>query len=216
MICSRNLRPGLTTPIAALAVLAAALAVSLAAERSKPQLRASIDDTTNRVTGQTKIEALAAVDNYVRNHPVRGGRLSPRLRVLRDVVERQGISAARRVASLLGIHMLGDRVWVLVRPVPSKALPPRAYLERMGLAVKFVDAESGEAYVLLPVSEVGSLGRNEAVLAMRVPRGMQTHGVISEGVEATAADLWQQFDPPAGLPLNRPARLASVTPCRRQ
>jgi len=186
--------PSLATPVEAVSGQATSRKAAVSGARSK-----------------SKLEARSALDAYLQTHPLRGGPLSARLGAVQRIVDQQGIGAAIHVARKLGMNVVNDQVWVLIRLESSKASPTRARLESAGLTASSVESEFGDAYVLVPLAELDSVARRTGAVEMRAPRGIRVQGeIVSEGVDAVAAPLWQQFDPPAGLPLERPVRVGII------
>ena len=190
--------------IALLLALPAVLLVSV----ESPGLAGRPSRAAERRSVRRVSEIRAAVADALAARPKDAARLPAQLRMLQELAVRGGNDTASRFAGRLGVQLSGDRVRVAIRFAPDREA---AIARRLGeLGAQAVPSSGGsriEAFV--PLSELDRLVSTDGVLRVEASRVL-VPTALSEGVATTGADAWMGFEPPAGLPLDRPARVAIV------
>jgi hypothetical protein len=163
---------------------------------------------SNRRAPRRISQIRAGVARALADHPKEPGAVPAQLRVLQKIAARGGADLAHRFASRLGVRFVGDRVIVTVRA--SVAAEPQvvARLAELGAAARRTIRGAG-LRTLVPLGEIERVAETPGVERLELPRFLRA-SVTSEGVATTGAEVWMAFDPPAGLPLGRPARVAIV------
>ena len=153
-------------------------------------------------------EIRAAVAAALAARPKDAADLPAQLRILQELAAHSGMDVARRVAGRLGVQLDGERVLVSIRVAPEREA---ALVGRLGeLGVQATRASGTRPLrALVPVADLERVAAVEGVERLEAPR-ILVPSTLSEGVAATRAETWMTFEPPAGLPLDRPARVAIV------
>jgi subtilisin family serine protease len=174
---------------------------------------AAVERSSTRRTREAPIRRSTvegAILQHRREHPAKETRLPAQLRVVQTLYETRGAETARRAAERMGVRLVYGQALVLVHP---EAGAGPHLLERFG-ALGYVVMPPGPGVehafqVLIPLGELRRAAETEGVRALSGPPVLAQH-VVSEGVARTQADAWLGFDPPPGLPLGRPAKIAVV------
>ncbi len=139
-------------------------------------------------------------------------RLPASLRVVEQVAVSSGPEAARQVARWLAVPVTNDRVRVFATLLPGRSLATRRRVEALGGRVISVARVGGRMEALVPFDRLRQVALSDGVLRLEVRRRLQSGAVaiLSEGVAATGAPDWASYQPPDGLPLGRPVKVAVV------
>ncbi len=185
-------------------VLALAMILTLAG----PALAGRPSRRAERRAPRRVAELRAGIAQALAERPKEPGAVPAQLRVLQKLAARGGTELAQRFAGRLGVRFVGDRVIVTVRA--SVAAEDQVVLRLAELGAQASRSSRGAGLrTLVPLGEIDRVAGTPGVVRLELPRFLRPT-VTSEGVATTGVQAWTAFDPPAGLPLDRPARVAIV------
>lgn len=177
---------------------------SLDKERGRHASRAE----RQRISREIAAIRAELVDHH-RLHPDRGGPLRAPLQALSDLWQLRGQVPSPAVAERLGLTLVGDKILVDVGVDAGQRTAVLEGVRTAGMQEQPGGDPRETVRVLATVPDLQRLAAIPGVRHLTAPRSLRV-AALSEGEHATGADVWKNFVPYSGMPLNRPAKVAVI------